>query len=85
MTCNILRVRKKTSAEAGVFPKIIPVMPKNIVVEQQAEKGQDLQDKGPDDGSQSKSKSFLSWTVYHIMTYTTIQFKFGVSKIFFYK
>ncbi|XP_016387403.1 protein GPR107-like isoform X2 [Sinocyclocheilus rhinocerous] len=48
-------VRKKTSAEAGVFPKIIPVVPKNIMVEQQAEKGQDLQDKGPDDGSQSKS------------------------------
>ncbi len=56
MTCNILRVRKKSSAEAGVFPKIKPVVPKNIV-EQQAEKGQDLQDEGPDDGSQSKSKS----------------------------
>ncbi|KTG37881.1 hypothetical protein cypCar_00011862 [Cyprinus carpio] len=48
-------VRKKSSAEAGVFPKIIHVVPKNIVVEQQAEKGQDLQDKGPDEGSQSKS------------------------------
>ncbi|XP_059406606.1 protein GPR107 isoform X2 [Carassius carassius] len=48
-------VRKKTSAESGVFPKIIHVVPKNIVVEQQAEKGQDPQDKGPDDGSESKS------------------------------
>uniref|UniRef100_A0A673IKV6 Protein GPR107-like n=1 Tax=Sinocyclocheilus rhinocerous TaxID=307959 RepID=A0A673IKV6_9TELE len=51
-------VRKKTSAEAGVFPKIIPVVPKNIMVEQQAEKGQDLQDKGPDDGSQSKKDTY---------------------------
>ncbi|XP_059406605.1 protein GPR107 isoform X1 [Carassius carassius] len=50
-------VRKKTSAESGVFPKIIHVVPKNIVVEQQAEKGQDPQDKGPDDGSESKTGS----------------------------
>ncbi|XP_059406607.1 protein GPR107 isoform X3 [Carassius carassius] len=42
-------VRKKTSAESGVFPKIIHVVPKNIVVEQQAEKGQD-----PQAGSKSK-------------------------------
>ncbi|XP_043096145.1 protein GPR107 isoform X2 [Puntigrus tetrazona] len=48
-------VRKKTSAEAGVFPKIMLLPPKKTVVEQLAEKGEDLQDKGPDDGSQSKS------------------------------
>ncbi|XP_016408981.1 protein GPR107-like isoform X4 [Sinocyclocheilus rhinocerous] len=50
-------VRKKTSAEAGVFPNIIPVVPKNIAEELPAEKGQDLQDKGPDDESQSKTGS----------------------------
>ncbi|XP_026067433.1 protein GPR107 isoform X1 [Carassius auratus] len=50
-------VRMKTSAELGVFPKIIHVVPKNIVVEQQAEKGQDPQGKGPDDGSESKTGS----------------------------
>ncbi|RXN10347.1 protein GPR107-like isoform X1 [Labeo rohita] len=50
-------VRKKTSAEAGVFPNIIAVVPKINAEDQQAEKGQDLQDKGPDDGSQSKTGS----------------------------
>uniref|UniRef100_A0A672LW49 G protein-coupled receptor 107 n=1 Tax=Sinocyclocheilus grahami TaxID=75366 RepID=A0A672LW49_SINGR len=50
-------VRKKTSAEAGVFPNIIPVVPKNIAEELPAEKGQDLQDKGPDDESQFKTGS----------------------------
>ncbi|KAI2664653.1 Protein GPR107 [Labeo rohita] len=50
-------VRKKTSAEAGVFPNIIAVVPKITAEDQQAEKGQDLQDKGPDDGSQSKTGS----------------------------
>lgn len=82
MTCNILRVRKKTSAEAGVFPNIIPVVPKNIAEELHAEKGQDLQNKGPDDESQSQSKSFLSWTVYHIMGYTTVQYQIW-GQIFF--
>jgi len=60
MFCHdILRVRKKTSAEAGVFPNIILVLPKSIAEDLQAEKEQDLHDNGPDDGSQSKSKSFL--------------------------
>lgn len=60
MTCDILRVRKKTSAEAGVFPNIIPVLPKSIAEDLQAEKEKDnLRDNGPDDGSQSKSKYFL--------------------------
>ncbi|CAM4541877.1 unnamed protein product [Leuciscus chuanchicus] len=43
-------VRKKTSAEAGVFPNIIPVLPKSIAEDLQA-------DNGPDDGSQSKMGS----------------------------
>ncbi|XP_077096734.1 protein GPR107 [Siphateles boraxobius] len=50
-------VRKKTSAEAGVFPNIIPVLPKSIVEDLQAEKEKDLHDNGPDDGSQSKMGS----------------------------
>lgn len=58
MTCDILRVRKKTSVEAGVFPNIIAVLPKSIAEDLQTEKGKD-KDNGPDDGSQSKSKSFF--------------------------
>lgn len=51
-------VRKKTSAEAGVFPNIIPVLPKSIAEDLQAEKEKDnLRDNGPDDGSQSKMGS----------------------------
>ncbi|KAG1959050.1 protein GPR107 [Pimephales promelas] len=50
-------VRKKTSAEAGVFPNIILVLPKSIAEDLQAEKEQDLHDNGPDDGSQSKMGS----------------------------
>ncbi|KTF89456.1 hypothetical protein cypCar_00020133 [Cyprinus carpio] len=51
-------VRKKTSAEAGVFPNIIPVVPKNIAEELHAEKVQDLQNKGPDDESQSQKDTY---------------------------
>ncbi|KAK7164638.1 hypothetical protein R3I94_003126 [Phoxinus phoxinus] len=50
-------VRKKTSVEAGVFPNIIPVLPKSIAEDLQAEKEKDLHDNGPDDGSQSKMGS----------------------------
>lgn len=45
-------VRKKTSAEADMFPKIKSVLPKNIEEELAAEKGKDLQDNKPDDGNQ---------------------------------
>ncbi|XP_067294797.1 protein GPR107 isoform X1 [Pseudorasbora parva] len=48
-------VRKKTSAEAGVFPNIITRLPKSIAEDLQAEKERDLHDNGPDDGSQSKT------------------------------
>lgn len=58
MISDILRVRKKTSVEAGVFPNIIPVLPKSIAEDLQTEKGKD-KDNGPDDGSQSKSKTFF--------------------------
>ncbi|XP_056123388.1 protein GPR107 [Rhinichthys klamathensis goyatoka] len=50
-------VRKKTSAEAGVFPNIILVLPKSIAEDLEAEKEKDLHDNGPDDGSQSKMGS----------------------------
>ncbi len=82
MTCNILRVRKKSSAEAGVFPKIKPVVPKNIV-EQRAEKGQDLQDESQMmDLSLKVSLNYIELyiTSWHTQPYN---FKFGVGKIFF--
>ncbi|XP_056601164.1 protein GPR107 [Triplophysa dalaica] len=45
-------VRMKTSAEAGVFPKILPVWHKNTEKQVLAENGKDLQDNKPDDESQ---------------------------------
>ncbi|NP_001073515.1 protein GPR107 precursor [Danio rerio] len=47
-------VKKKTSAETGVFPKIMAVPPKKSE-EVQVEKGKEPQNKEPDDGSQSKA------------------------------
>lgn len=49
-------VRKKTSAEAGVFPQIMPMSAKKPA-DEQVEKGKDPQNKEPDDGSQSKTGS----------------------------
>ncbi|XP_067263202.1 protein GPR107 [Chanodichthys erythropterus] len=46
-------VRKKTSVEAGVFPNIIPVLPKSIAEDLQTEKGKE----NDNDGSQSKTSS----------------------------
>ncbi|XP_056313979.1 protein GPR107 [Danio aesculapii] len=48
-------VRKKTSAETGVFPKIMSVSPKKTADEGQVEKGKEPQNKESDDGSQSKT------------------------------
>ncbi|XP_051552590.1 protein GPR107-like isoform X2 [Myxocyprinus asiaticus] len=45
-------VRKKTSAESGVFPNIISVLLKNTEDKLQAEHGKEVPDKTPDDGSQ---------------------------------
>ncbi|XP_051969290.1 protein GPR107 [Xyrauchen texanus] len=48
-------VRKKTSAEAGLFPNIIPILPKNTKEDLKAENGKGVPVKTPDDGSQPEA------------------------------
>lgn len=65
MVCKIHRVRKKTSAEAGVFPKILPVWHKNTEKQVFAENK-------PDDESQP-GKSFIFYKCNRLFLQSKIQ------------